>query len=82
VSTQPPKQRQPRSFSLSKETTETITFLTGLLGLGWETVIEKGDKPTLIGAFLAMILGPPARRLDRAAKARRQAKLDTETETE
>lgn len=74
MSTQPQKQRPQRSFNLSREATETITFLMGLAGLGWETVIEKGDKPTLIGAFLAMILGPPARRLDRASKERRANK--------
>jgi hypothetical protein len=36
-----------------------VLFVAGLLGIGYETVIDKAEKPTLIVLFAAMI-GLPA----------------------
>lgn len=36
-------------------TRDLVLFVAGLVGLGFETVIEKADRPTLIVAFMAML---------------------------
>lgn len=34
---------------------DPILFLAGLAGIGYETIIDKADKPTLIIAFVGMM---------------------------
>ena len=36
-----------------------ILFIGGLAGIGWETLVEQGERPTLLLLFAAMI-GLPA----------------------
>lgn len=36
-------------------TSRKITFVAGLLGIGYETVYEKADRPWLLLAFLTMM---------------------------
>lgn len=45
-----------RTFRLSRD---TVLFVSGLLGIIYETVIEHGDRPTLLVLFGAMV-GLPA----------------------
>jgi hypothetical protein len=47
---------QRRRLRLSRD---TIIFLLGIAGIIYETVVENGDKPTLLILFGAMI-GLPA----------------------
>lgn len=52
---------------------DTILFIAGLTGLGYETVIANAEKPTLIIAFVGM-LGLPL--FIRGDEARRNGKSD------
>lgn len=38
-----------------KRTRDNVIFFGGLLGLGWETVVEHADRPFLLAVFAGML---------------------------
>lgn len=48
---------------------DSILFAVGLLGIAYETILEGGDKPTLLILFGAMVGLPAFLRTDEKAKA-------------
>lgn len=53
----------PQKWRLSRD---TVLFLTGLAGIGFETLVEQGDRPTLLILFGAMVGLPAFLRSDEA----------------
>lgn len=53
------KRKRGRRFHWPNVTRDTVLFVGGLAGLFNEAVLSKGERPTLIFAFMAMI-GLPA----------------------
>lgn len=53
----------PQKWRLSRD---GILFFVGLLGIGYETLVEQGDKPTLLILFGAMCGLPAFLRSDEA----------------
>jgi hypothetical protein len=52
-----------RRFRVSRD---TILFTVGLLGIAYETLVDKADRPTLLILFAAMVGLPAFLRADEA----------------
>lgn len=61
---------------LRRITREHVTFAIGATGLAWETLFEKGERPTLVMVFGALLGLPVWTKVDRAAAAKRQERKD------
>jgi hypothetical protein len=68
-----------RTFRVSRD---TILFAVGLLGIAYETLVEGGDKPTLLVLFGAMVGLPAFLRTDEKAKAKAEAEAAAHPPTE
>lgn len=56
---------------------DSILFILGLAGIGWETLAQGAEKPTLLIVFGAMVGLPAFLRTDEKAKA---AKVEAKAE--
>lgn len=63
--------RKARRLRVSRD---TILFAAGLSGIAYETILEGGDRPTLLILFGAMVGLPAFLRTDE--KARDKAELE------
>jgi hypothetical protein len=52
-------------------TRDTVLFLAGLAGIGWETIFEDVDRPVLLLLFGAMVGLPAFLRVDEARAVRK-----------
>lgn len=57
-------------------TRDNLTYLIGAAGLLWETVVEEGERPTLVLVFGALLGLPVWAAVDRAAQQKRKAEAD------